>query len=255
MQKAITKRNYGIDAPGLVRFFFVGGIVTAILCLFGVIALRDHTWWAILLKYISGVAATYLTGMGCLMIYWSKVVKVKQRDLVLDEISWRGNEQVLDVGCGRGLMLVGAARRLTSGRAVGIDIWQAKDQSANTPDGALTNARLEGVLEKVEIRTADMRSMPFSDNSFDVVVSHWVVHNLEIEADRNLSLKEMVRVLKPGGTVILCDIENRNAYIKQLTELGLKDCRMEFSHLQDAVLGFVSFGSFRPTTIFARKSV
>jgi arsenite methyltransferase len=255
MQEANTRVNYGIDAPGLVRFFFIGGIAAATLFLFGVIALRDHTWWAISLKYISGVAATYLTGMGCLMLYWSKVTKVKGRDLVLDEISWRGDEQVLDVGCGRGLMLVGAARRLTTGRAMGIDIWQAKDQSANTADGALTNATLEGVLEKVEIRTADMRSIPFLDESFDVVVSHWVVHNLEIEADRSLSLKEMVRVLKPEGAVILCDIENRDAYIKQLTELGMKDCRMKFSRLQDAVLGFLSFGSFRPTTIFARKSL
>jgi len=40
---------------------------------------------------------------------------------------------VLDVGCGRGLLLIGAARRLTTGKAVGVDIWQAEDRVGNLP--------------------------------------------------------------------------------------------------------------------------
>ena len=45
-------------------------------------------------------------------------------------IPWRGNETVLDVGTGRGLLMIGAARRLTTGISVGIDIWSAKDPRA-----------------------------------------------------------------------------------------------------------------------------
>ena len=253
MTKRIEKLNYGIDAPGLVRFFFIGGFVAAITCLIANVALLQQNWWVASVKVILTIATVYLIGMGCLMIYWSRVAKIKGRESVLDQIQWTGNERVLDVGCGRGLMLIGAARRLTTGNAVGIDIWSAKDQSSNSPNGARDNARIEGVLEKIEIQTADMRSLPFADHSFDVIVSHWVVHNLETEADRHLSLSEMARVLKQGGQLILCDIENRDDYLQRLKALRLENCRMVFHPFVDFLLGVISFGSFRPTAIFARK--
>ena len=44
-------------------------------------------------------------------------------------------------------MVIGAARRLTTGKAVGIDLWSAEDQTANTPEAALDNARIEGVAD------------------------------------------------------------------------------------------------------------
>jgi arsenite methyltransferase len=259
MESKMTKNNkntnYGIDAPGLVSFFFIGGFIAIFLYLTVSVFFNSYTLWAFLAHALFAAAGIYLFGMGCLMLYWSKIVKVQGREYVLDQIAWRGDERVLDVGCGRGLMLIGAARRLTTGRAIGIDIWQAKDQSANTPDSALDNARIEGVFEKIEIQTADMRSLRFADNSFDVVISHWVVHNLVKETDRNLSLSEMVRILRPGGKLILCDIEYRDAYVKYLKTLGLKDCRVTFNAVLDQILGAVSFGSFRPTTIFASKPI
>jgi arsenite methyltransferase len=253
MTKKIEKADYGIDAPGLVRFFFVGGATAAILYFLISLLIASHPTWTFIAHVILGIAAIYLTGMGCLMLYWSKTVKVRGRESVLDQTSWRGDEHVLDVGCGRGLMLIGAAQRLTTGRAIGIDIWQAKDQSANAPEGALNNARIEGVLEKVEIQTADMRSLPFADHSFDVIVSHWVVHNLGNKTDRDLSLSEMARVLRPGGNLILCDIENRDAYLERLSALGLTNLLVKFNPIIDTILGIISVGSFRPTAIFACK--
>jgi arsenite methyltransferase len=253
MNKNNQKPDYGIDAPGLVKFFVISGFFVVFLNLLAGQFLLSNTGWILLVRLLGALVSIYLLGMGALMIYWSKSAKVTGRESVLNQIQWCGNERVLDVGCGRGLMLIGAAHRLTTGKAIGVDIWQAKDQSSNTPDGGLSNARIEGVLDKVDIQTADMRSLPFQDHSFDVIVSHWVVHNLEAEADRNLSLSEMVRVLQPGGNFILCDIENRDVYIERLKALGLIDCRMMFHPIADLVLGIVSFGSFRPTAIFARK--
>jgi len=43
-----------------------------------------------------------------------------------------GGEHVFDVGTGRGLLLIGAARRLTSGKGIGIDVWSTKDLSGNS---------------------------------------------------------------------------------------------------------------------------
>jgi arsenite methyltransferase len=252
--QASGKLDYGIDAPGLVRFFFSAGTVAAVLFFATHFLLGYSPVWRLLVVFLLAIAAIYLIGMGVLMLYWSKVAKVRQRERTLDLIPWRGDERVLDVGCGRGLMLIGAALRLTTGRATGIDIWDAKDQSANSPQGTRDNAGKADVLDKIDIQTGDMRKLPFEDRSFDVVVSHWVVHNLADEANRNLALSEMARVLCPGGHLILCDIEHRDAYVAKLKALGLQDCRMFFQPIADAILGALSFGSFKPTAIIGRKT-
>ncbi len=192
--------------------------------------------------------------MGSYMLYGSKIEKIRQREVYLDFIHWRGDEQVLDVGCGRGLMLVAAARRLTTGKATGIDIWEAKDQSSNTREAPLQNAKLEHVSDLVDVLTADMRKLPFADQSFDVVLSHWVVHNLEKESERTTALEEMARVLRPDGQIILADIEFREAYQARLADLGFANVKLVVNPIKDMILSAVSFGSFRPFVISAQKS-
>ena len=140
--------------------------------------------------------------MALWMLWSSKIGKVREREKLLDRIPWTGAERVLDVGCGRGLLLVGAARRLTTGRAVGIDIWQAEDLSGNRPEATLENARLEGVADRVEVQTADMRKIPFPDGSFDVVVSSQAIHNIYDSAGRAQAIGEIARVLAPGGRAL-----------------------------------------------------
>jgi tRNA G46 methylase TrmB len=64
--------------------------------------------------------AVYFGFMGCLMYYYSKVIKLKDDQNLLDSRQWTGNEKVLDIGFGRGLLLINAAQRLITGKAVGI---------------------------------------------------------------------------------------------------------------------------------------
>ena len=52
----------------------------------------------------------------------------------------RGDEAVLDMGCGRGAVLTAVARKLTTGRVIGIDIWNTMDQSGNAREVTLRNA-------------------------------------------------------------------------------------------------------------------
>ncbi len=161
---------------------------------------------------------------------------------------------VLDVGCGRGLMLIGAAQRLTTGRAVGVDIWQAQDQANNTASATLANAACAGVADKVMVRTADMRDLPFADESFDVILSHWAVHNIADAAGRDAAIGEMVRVLRPGGSIVLADIVNRHHYAARFTALHLPTPRLIADPVRDAVLKTVSFGSFQPFALVATKA-
>ncbi len=249
----MTKPDYGQDAPGLVRAFV--GASSALGCAWLLLFLfAAGTAWGIALTALAAVGTLYFSGMGALMIAWSRVVKVRGRDKLLDAISWTGHETVLDVGCGRGLLLVGAAKRLTTGRATGLDLWSQADQGSNSPDATIENARREGVAERVEVVTGDMRELPFAEEKFDVIVSHWAVHNVPTPAGRAQALAEMERVLKPGGYAVIADIQFEAEYRGRLLALGFRPVVATHSAPVANLLALVSFGSFRPTALVARKS-
>ena len=109
---------------------------------------------------------------------------------------------MLDVGCGRGAVLILAAHRLPRGNAVGVDIWRARDQSADSHAATERNAVLEGVDDRVEVIDADARELPFPTASFDLVVSSITIHNIADEEGRNRALVEATRVLRPGGQLL-----------------------------------------------------
>src|SRR3954470_9813367 len=223
---APTRRrpDYGLDAPGVVRNFLILGalgIVSIVLRLLGVWDTR-HTSAAVFMPLTFGGTACLLTGLW--MIYSSRVAKVRSRERYLDRLPWRGDETVLDVGCGRGLFLVAAARRLTrGGRAVGIDLWNAQDLAGNNPDATLRNARLEGVADRVEVKTGDARQLPFPDATFDTVLSSVALHNIYHEPGRRQAAGEIARVLKPGGRVLIVDIRHTGQYADELRRRGLPD--------------------------------
>jgi len=207
------KANYGIDAPTVVLYLFIAGagcVVTAFVPGLPSIAQAIFIWIGF---------SWLLTDL--IMISGSKVFKLRLRDRLLDSLQLSGNERALDIGCGRGLMLIGLAKRLPNGKAVGIDLWNKSDQSGNTEQAALTNARKEKVEDRVEIETGDMRRMPFEHQSFDCVVSSWAIHNIQDAAGREAAVLEAVRVLKPGGRLAIVDIFNVKDYAETLRILRM----------------------------------
>jgi ubiquinone/menaquinone biosynthesis C-methylase UbiE len=129
-------------------------------------------------------------------------LRIWERDL--DRAGLSGNEQLLDLGCGRGAVLIEAARRLPAGRAVGVDVW-SRDQSGNRPETTLANAAAAGVADRVEVHTADMTALPFEDGSFDVVTSALAIHNIRSPEGRYRAVDEAMRVLRPGGQLLIAD--------------------------------------------------
>lgn len=248
------KPDFGLDAPGLIGAFFAIGVGGAIATAAGAVFLGGDEGLGRIAIGLGGLVAAYGLGMGCFMIYGSKVMKPQDADQSLDRLTWTGGERVLDIGCGRGLMLIGAARRLDTGRAVGVDLWRASDQSANTGAAAIGNARLAGVAERVAIVTADMRALPMAEETFDVVVSNWAVHNLATRGDRQRALSEMARVLRPGGRLLLIDIANRAEYRSDLPTAGFEDVTLVINRVRDRILALISLGNFRPVAFFARRA-
>ncbi len=158
---------------------------------------------------------------GIAMIASSRIGKLKARDMLLDSVALKPGDTILDVGCGRGLLLMGAAKRVTNGHAVGIDLWSNVDQLNNSRQATLANAEAEGVTQRVEVKDGDMRSLPLEDAIFDAVVSSLAIHNLKRADDRDKAISEIARVLKPGGRVGIIDIANVGRYASVLELSGL----------------------------------
>ncbi len=131
--------------------------------------------------------------------------RLKARDKLLDAIPWQGSETVLDVGCGNGILIMGVAKRLTTGKGVGIDIWtdSSGDSRAET---FLENAKIEGVASLVSLQKEDVRQLPYEDQSFDVIVSGLTMHHISHGNDTSKAMNEMTRVLKDGGRLAIYDV-------------------------------------------------
>ena len=212
------KTDYGIDAPGIL-FGLAGG---------GVALVTVGVATAALATGAGAVAGLALCGVGAIPLFFGVLMaiyalfgKTRTRDHMLDRVAWRGDELVLDVGTGAGLLLVGAAKRLDRGRVVGIDLWAAKDLSRNAVDATERNAAIEGVADRVAILTADARDLPFPDRSFDVVLSLLCLHNIEPLDDRLRACREIARLLAPGGLAVLGDYVPTHRYAEALAGAGL----------------------------------
>ena len=226
-QIELKRADYGIDAPGVqLRFLIVGlGCVLAGIALILVERARHIGFARSFASPLLSIGVTFLLTAG-VMFWGSKVGKLRVRDRMIKQLHLRGDERVLDVGCGHGLMLIAAAKRLETGHAIGVDIWQKADQAGNSADATRLNARAEGVESRIELVDGDARQLPFGDASFDAVVSSWAIHNIYDAEGRALALREMTRVLKPGGQLAVMDIRHPAVYARVLRESGMEDVQL-----------------------------
>jgi SAM-dependent methyltransferase len=207
--------DYGIDAPGVVRGLSIATALGVGLGLAGV------------LTGVATIGAWIVLGLGAffgvstaLHLRYSRVSKLRERVRLVDHAALGPDAVVLDVGCGRGLLLTEAAARLAGGHAVGVDIWSAVDQSGNAPTAALGNARTEGVGDRVEVCTGDARHLPFASAAFDAVVSQFAIHNIRTVDGRHDALTEIDRVLRPGGRLVVLDLARTDEYRSVLARAG-----------------------------------
>ncbi|MGV3624791.1 MAG: class I SAM-dependent methyltransferase [Archangium sp.] len=200
--------EYGFDAPYVPALMLLGSVPLWV----GAVRASDLTG-----TLMMGLSAAFLVFSAGTFIFTTR----RGKFVVWHELlELRGDERVLDVGCGRGAVLLLAAQRLTTGKATGIDLWNAKDQSGNALEATQKNAAAEGV--NVELHTGDMRALPFSDASFDLVVSSLAVHNVPDAEGRARAVTEMLRVLAPGGRLLVADFKFTKDYAGTLRAAGVE---------------------------------
>ena len=221
-----SKVNYGREMMGIM----------VIAVAFSIVLITIAIWKAILFSKTGDLADLWIiifctlfstAGMAFFLagIWSGKVGKLRMRDKIFENLEMKGNEDVLDVGCGRGLLLIAAAKRLTTGLATGIDHWKGTVEYRNTSEMTWENARIEGVTDKIKIIDGDVTSLPFTDNRFDVVTTSLMLHHVK---NTDLALKEMVRVLKPNGVLVIADIA-AGRFKSSMEHLGLTIIQTRFS--------------------------
>jgi arsenite methyltransferase len=216
-----TQADYGLDAPLLVKRMFTRAAWTAAIgvALF-LINRKEYPGPAGTLLGVFCAIGAIFAAIGGVMYWSSRTGKLALRDALLDSLGFKGDEKVLDAGCGLGLMGIGAAKRLKTGKVTAVDVWDPSVLSGNSSDAAKVNAKLEGIGDKVRFETGDLRKLVYPEASYDVAVSAVAIHNLGGDEDRKKAVREMWRILRPGGRLLILDVFHVGEYASVLREAG-----------------------------------
>src|SRR5450755_3293249 len=206
MAAAAASVDYGIDAPLIARGWFgraawaLGGGL-----LFWLMNRQEYPGPSARVFGTLALVAVVCAAIAWLKIHSSREGKLALREQLLDQLALKGDEKVLDVGCGRGLLAIGAAKRLKTGKVTGIDVWNPQELSGNSAEAARENAKTEGVADRVRFDAGDARKLVYPEGFFDAVISSNALHTLEDDREREQALQEILRVLKPGGRLVIFD--------------------------------------------------
>lgn len=214
-------------------FFIVGGIggLTAVLTILsfylfrivilGILFAFITAVFMILLLWITWIRRQYAFGKGGMM---ERVHRV-----ILSHLDYSGGGRILDVGCGSGALAIRAALTWPDAEVIGLDSWGAVYNYSK--ELCEKNAAGEGVSLRCIFQYGDAKQLEFPNESFDMVISNYVYHNIT-GVDRQSLLLESLRVLKKGGVFALNDdmrpslYGDMEAFAQKLLDMGYQEVRL-----------------------------
>jgi ubiquinone/menaquinone biosynthesis C-methylase UbiE len=155
----------------------------------------------------------------------SKQEQYFRRELIREHLPKKKDARILDAGGGTGRTTLPLAR-------MGYRVTLC-DLSTGMLDIAREKLRMEGLLEKVEIKEADIAFLPFEDEIFDLIICLAAPLSL---ADSSKAAKELTRVLKKSGKIIVDVFGRYRAAMREFSrnpEVALNLVRFELNHAYD----------------------
>jgi arsenite methyltransferase len=201
--------SYGVDALIVPALSVIGAVAFVALGYTEVGFPRDFSYvvGALLVVQIAIYLHTTIRGR---FLLWGKVladVPTPQR--------------ILDVGCGRGMVLIETLVEFPGAAGVGLDLWRSRSEKGVARKILVSNATQNGVMDRTSLQIGDMTALPFPDESFDLVTANISVHDVDNdEAGRRNAVAEILRVTRRGGQIRIVDIHYVGEYRDQLKNLG-----------------------------------
>ncbi|MCD7809355.1 MAG: class I SAM-dependent methyltransferase [Erysipelotrichaceae bacterium] len=153
----------------------------------------------------------------------------KGHQTILSLLDYDGNGTLLEVGCGSGPLSIRAALTWPQTKVIGIDYWgKMWDYSKALCE---KNAASEGVASQCTFQKGDANKLDFADETFDVLISNYVYHNI-MGSDVHELIMESLRVLKKGGVFAINDSMKPNiygdmeAFAQKLRDMGYQEVQL-----------------------------
>ena len=192
MQEPKKSPDYHVHVNRFYTHPWIASLLTVGLIAVWIILFRAKPVIAIITIVITLLAAWFYLSFCLILKKYTNINKrINDRTDLLDDIEIKGDEFLLDVGCGNGILILEAAKRLRSGKATGIDIW-VETAGGHKAETFLKNAELAGVADKVSLQNKDVRKLSYRDESFNIIISGLTMHHLAPGASTLQSLNEIV---------------------------------------------------------------